>query len=109
MTRYEGSVARGFVRNQWGGIEGAPKTYFFSAEMDFGELAGEVDPGLLGKNAFSVNLLQDNYGAFRENEIKANYADRVRLTERHNLRLGTGVGYQSIRLDGNALTSEEAK
>lgn len=108
LTGYEGSVVRGFVRNQWGGIEGAPKTYFASAELDFGELAGEVDPGLLGKNALSVNLLQDNYGAFRENEITVNYAARVRLTEKHNLRLGTGVSYQSIRLDGNALTTEEA-
>lgn len=108
LTGYEGSVVRGFVRNQWGGIEGAPRTHFLSAELDFGELAGEVDPGLLGKNAFSINLLQDNYGAFRENEITVNYAARVRLTERHNLRLGTGVSYQSIRLDGNALTTEEA-
>ncbi|WP_111672868.1 PorP/SprF family type IX secretion system membrane protein [Algoriphagus litoralis] len=108
LTGYEGSVVRGFVRNQWGGIEGAPKTYFLSAELDFGELAGESDPGLLGKNALSVNLLQDNYGAFRENEVTVNYAARVRLTERHNLRLGTGVSYQSVRLDGNALTTEEA-
>lgn len=108
LTGYEGSVVRGFVRNQWGGIEGAPKTYFLSTELDFGELAGEVDPALLGKNALSVNLLQDNYGAFRENEVTVNYAARVRLTERHNLRLGTGVSYQSVRLDGNALTSEEA-
>lgn len=108
LTGYEGSVARAFVRNQWGGIEGAPRTLFMSAELDFGELAGEVDPGLLGKNALSVNLLQDNYGAFRENEITVNYASRVRLTERHNLRLGTGVSYQSIRLDGNALTTKEA-
>jgi len=108
LTGYEGSVVRGFVRNQWGGIEGAPKTYFLSTELDFGELAGEVDPGLLGKNALSVNLLQDNYGAFRENEVTVNYAARVRLTEKHNLRLGTGVSYQSVRLDGNALTTEEA-
>ncbi|GMQ26620.1 hypothetical protein Aoki45_33030 [Algoriphagus sp. oki45] len=107
LTGYEGSMVRGFVRNQWGGIEGAPKTYFLSAELDFGELAGEEDPALLGKNALSVNLLQDNYGAFRENEVTVNYAARVRLTENHNLRLGTGVSYQSIRLDGNALTTEE--
>ncbi|MBS4040891.1 MAG: type IX secretion system membrane protein PorP/SprF [Flavobacteriales bacterium] len=108
LTGYEGSVVRGMVRNQWGGIEGAPKTYFVSAELDFGELSGELDPALMGKNALSVNLLQDNYGAFRENELTVNYAARVRLTENHNLRLGTGVSYQSIRLDGNALTTEEA-
>lgn len=108
LTGYEGSMVRGFVRNQWGGIEGAPKTYFLSADIDFGELEGEEDPALLGKNALSVNLLQDNFGAFRENELTVNYAARVRLTQSHNLRLGTGISYQGIRLDGNALTSEEA-
>ncbi|WP_035455055.1 PorP/SprF family type IX secretion system membrane protein [Algoriphagus terrigena] len=107
LTGYEGSVVRGFVRSQWGGIEGAPKTYFFNAELDFGELAGEEDPALMGKNAISANFLQDNFGAFRENEIMLNYASRIRLTERHNLRLGVGINYQSIRLDGNALSSEE--
>ncbi|PZV82155.1 type IX secretion system PorP/SprF family membrane protein [Algoriphagus aquaeductus] len=108
LTGYEGSTVRSFVRNQWGGIEGAPKTYFLSADIDFGELAGEEDPALLGKNAVSVNLLQDNFGAFRENELTVNYAARVRLSRSHNLRLGTGVSYQSIRLDGNALTTEES-
>lgn len=108
LTGYEGSVVRGFVRNQWAGLEGAPTTYFLSTELDFGELAGQVDPSLMGKNALSVNLIQDNFGAFRENEITINYAARIRLAERHNLRLGTGVSYQSIRLDGNALNSEEA-
>lgn len=108
LTGYEGSMVRGFVRNQWGGIEGAPKTYFVSADLDFGELSGESDPALLGKNAFSVNMLQDNFGAFRENELTVNYASRIRVSQNHNLRMGAGVSYQSIRLDGNALTTEEA-
>jgi type IX secretion system PorP/SprF family membrane protein len=107
LTGYEGSTVRGFVRNQWSGFEGAPKTYFFSTELDFGELSGERDPELTGKNAVSLNLLHDTYGAFRETELMLNYASRVRLTEKHNLRLGAGVSYQSIRLDGNALTTEE--
>lgn len=107
LTGYEGSAVRGFVRNQWSGFEGAPQTFFFSAELDFGELAGEVDPALMGKNAISLNLLHDTYGAFRENELMVSYASRVRLTENHNLRLGLGINYQSISLDGNALTTEE--
>lgn len=107
LTGYEGSTVRGFVRNQWSGVEGAPKTYFFSTELDFGELAGEDDPTLTGKNAVSVNLLYDTYGAFRETELTVGYASRIRLTEKHNLRLGAGLNYQSIRLDGNALTTEE--
>ncbi|MBN3518965.1 type IX secretion system membrane protein PorP/SprF [Algoriphagus lutimaris] len=107
LTGYEGSTIRGFVRNQWSGFEGAPKTYFISAELDFGELAGEEDPALMGKNAVSANMLYDTYGAFRETELLLSYASRVRLTERHNLRLGVGLNYQSIRLDGNSLTTEE--
>ncbi|OOG76132.1 type IX secretion system membrane protein PorP/SprF [Algoriphagus sp. A40] len=107
LTGYEGSTVRGFVRNQWSGFEGAPQTFFFSTELDFGELAGEIDPALMGKNALSLNLLHDTYGAFRENELMLSYASRVRLTESHNLRLGVGINYQSIRLDGNALTTEE--
>ncbi|MCS5491766.1 PorP/SprF family type IX secretion system membrane protein [Algoriphagus limi] len=107
LTGYEGSTLRGFVRNQWSGIEGAPKTYFFSAEMDFGQLSGEQDPDLMGKNAASVNLLHDSYGAFRETELIVAYASRIRISEKHNLRLGAGFSYQQIRLDGNSLTTEE--
>lgn len=107
LTGYEGSVVRGFVRNEWGGIEGAPKMYFLNAEVDFGELAGEEDPALMGKNAMSMSFLQDNFGAFRESEITLNYASRIRVSERHNLRLGAGINYQTIRLDGYALSAEE--
>lgn len=107
LTGYEGSTVRGFVRNQWSGVEGAPRTYFVSAELDFGEVSGEIDPSLMGKNAVSVNLLQDSYGAFRDTELILAYASRVRLTEKHNLRLGAGVSYQNIRLDGNSLSPED--
>ena len=107
LTGYEGSTVRGFVRNQWSGVEGAPKTYFFSTELDFGELAGEEDPALMGKNAVSVNVLYDTYGAFRETELTLGYASRIRLSGKHNLRLGAGLNYQSVRLDGNSLTTEE--
>ncbi|MGM0945386.1 MAG: PorP/SprF family type IX secretion system membrane protein [Bacteroidota bacterium] len=107
LTGYEGSTVRGFVRNQWAGMEGSPKTYFFSTELDFGQLAGEEDPDLMGKNAVSVNLLHDTYGAFRETELMLGYASRVRISETHSLRLGAGINYQQVRLDGNALSPEE--
>ncbi|MDN3688651.1 PorP/SprF family type IX secretion system membrane protein [Cyclobacterium jeungdonense] len=108
LTGYEGSTLRGFVRNQWSGMEGAPKTYFISAEMDFSEAKGLEDPALMGKNAYSINLMHDTYGAFKETELLVAYASRVRLTSEHQLRLGAGLNYQTIRLDGNALSSEQA-
>ncbi|MDN3204817.1 PorP/SprF family type IX secretion system membrane protein [Algoriphagus sediminis] len=107
LTGYEGSAVRAFVRNQWSGVDGAPRTYFISGELDFGELGGNEDPALMGKNAISINYRQDNYGAFRESEVMLGYASRIRLTEKHNLRLGVGVNYQSVRLDGNELSAED--
>jgi len=108
LAAYEGSMIRGFVRNQWMGWEGAPKTYFISAELDFGQLAGETDPGLLGKNATSLSLHHDTFGAFMESELILGYASRIRLTKTANLRLGAGINYNTVRLDGNNLNTEQA-
>jgi type IX secretion system PorP/SprF family membrane protein len=52
--------------------------------------------------------MHDTYGAFKETELLLAYASRVRLTSEHQLRLGAGLIYQTIRLDGNALSSEQA-
>jgi len=108
LTGYEGSMLRGFVRNQWAGWEGAPKTSFASAELDFGQLSGEASGDILGKNAAGVSILHDQYGAFAETEFVASYASRIQIGERSNLRLGAGVSYKNVRLDGNSLTTEQA-
>lgn len=107
LSAYEGTMLRGFVRNQWAGWEGAPKTYFLSAELDFGQLAGELDPALLGKNAVSLTLLHDGYGPFTETELIVGYATRIRLSEFTNLRMGVGINYNTVRLDGNNLNTEQ--
>jgi len=101
-------MLRGFVRNQWAGWEGAPKTYFASAELDFGQLSGEASGDILGKNAAGFSILHDQYGAFAETEFVASYAFRIQIGERSNLRLGAGVSYKNVRLDGNSLTTEQA-
>jgi len=98
-------MVKGLVRNQWAGWEGAPKTYFVSAELDFSDLGGS---GELGKNALGINLLSDEYGAFRETELILSYSTRVRVSEQAGLRLGAGLNFNSIRLDGNSLTTEQA-
>jgi len=105
LTAYEGSMVKGLVRNQWAGWEGAPKTYFVSAELDFANLGGSGD---LGKNAVGVNLLSDEYGAFTETELILSYATRIRVSEKAGLRMGAGVNINSIRLDGTRLTTEQA-
>ena len=105
LTAYEGTMVKGLVRNQWAGWEGAPKMNFVSAEIDFANLGGNSD---LGKNAIGVNLLSDEYGAFTESELILSYATRIRVSEKAGLRMGAGLNINSIRLDGNRLTTEEA-
>jgi type IX secretion system PorP/SprF family membrane protein len=108
LAGYDGSMLRGFVRNQWAGWEGAPKTYFISAELDFGQLSGEPDPALLGKNAISLSMFRDSYGAFAETELILGYASRIRLSQTTNLRLGAGINYNTVRLDPSKMTTEQA-
>lgn len=105
MTGYDGSVVKGFVRNQWAGWEGAPKTYFVSAELDFSDFGSSGD---MGKNAIGINLLSDEYGAFRETELILSYGTRVQVSRSASLRLGAGINVNQIRLDGTNLTTEEA-
>ncbi len=108
LTGYEGSMLRGFVRNQWAGWEGAPMTYFASAELDFGQLSGEAYGDVLGKNAAGFSILHDQYGAFAETEMVVSYASRIQVGKQSNLRLGAGINYRTVRLDGNNLTTEQA-
>jgi type IX secretion system PorP/SprF family membrane protein len=105
LTAYEGSMVKGLVRNQWVGWEGAPKMNFVSAELDLANLGGSSD---LGKNAVGVNLLSDEYGAFKETELILSYATRVQISEKAGLRMGAGLNINSIRLDGTSLTTEQA-
>ncbi|WP_304516825.1 PorP/SprF family type IX secretion system membrane protein [Cecembia rubra] len=106
LSGYEGATVRGFVRNQWVGMDGAPKTYHLSAELDFAQFGPFPEPALMGKNALSFNFLHDQYGPYQENEMILAYASRIRLSNSTNLRLGAGLNYNNVQLDGNVLTAE---
>ena len=107
LTGYEGSSIRGFVRNQWVGFEGAPKTYFASVELDLMDLSANKDPLKANKNTVGFNFLNDQYGVFAETEMIANYSSRIRLNEMTGLRLGAGINYKTIRLDGTRLSPDQ--
>ncbi|MBW3469746.1 PorP/SprF family type IX secretion system membrane protein [Arthrospiribacter ruber] len=108
LTGYEGSNFRGFVRDQWSGFEGAPKTYFASAEFDLADFNSAPDPSTAGKNAVGLNLMHDRYGAFVDTELMLSYASRIQLSDKANLRLGVGLNYNTVRLDGNSMTTEQS-
>lgn len=107
LTGYEGSAVRGLVRNQWTGFEGAPQTYFLSAELDPMEISDSPHPSLMGNTAVGLNLIHDNFGPFRQTEMLLSYGARVRISRTTNLRLGVAANYSNVRLDGNNLTTEQ--
>ncbi len=79
--------ATGLYRNQWGGIEGAPKTSTFTIDMPVNkERVG------LGLQVFNDQLGLENYtGAF------LSYAFRIKISDRSTLALGLQGGATSFR------------
>lgn len=107
LSGYQGSSVKTLVRNQWGPLDRNPRSYFVGGDLDFSDLSGTPDSSVEGKNAMGVSLLADGHGAFKENQLQINYASRIRVSEKANLRLGAGLFYQAVRLDGNLLTFEQ--
>ncbi|WP_299700402.1 type IX secretion system membrane protein PorP/SprF [uncultured Pontibacter sp.] len=115
LTGYEGSMLRTFYRNQWTGFEDAPKTLFFSGELDLADLDKSADrtrhyqyrdsrTGYMGaQHAFGLIALQERFGPTRETQLGLNYGTGVRLSESLTLRFGTSLTYNNFRLDGNSL------
>ncbi|MBD1398870.1 PorP/SprF family type IX secretion system membrane protein [Pontibacter sp. JH31] len=117
LTGYEGTMLKTFHRNQWSGFEGAPKTFFASAELDLADLSAWKRSDLSktkrhdfydrqagAKHAFGLAVLQDQFGPFSESQVHLSYASRIRLSERLSLRWGGAATYSAQRLDGNKLT-----
>jgi type IX secretion system PorP/SprF family membrane protein len=79
--------ATGVYRNQWGGIEGAPKTASFTIDAPVNK-----EKFGLGLQVFNDQLGVENYtGAF------ATYAFRIKIGERSTLSLGIQGGATSFR------------
>ncbi|QPH39299.1 PorP/SprF family type IX secretion system membrane protein [Pedobacter endophyticus] len=72
----------GFYRNQWTGIEGAPKTLSFAIDA----VANKGNVGL------ALNALSEKLGAQRTFSAFANYAYRVRMNNDGSSRLSFGIG-----------------
>jgi type IX secretion system PorP/SprF family membrane protein len=115
LTGHEGSVLKTFYRNQWTGFEDAPKTLFFSGELDIADLNKSTDrtghyqyrdsrKGYKGaRHAFGLIAMQDRFGPTRETQLLLSYGTGIRLSEAISLRWGTAMTYNNFRLDGNSL------
>ncbi|SIT77757.1 PorP/SprF family type IX secretion system membrane protein [Pontibacter indicus] len=115
LTGNEGSMVRTYYRNQWTGFEDAPKTLFFSGELDLADLNKTTDKtshyqfrdsrsNYMGaQHAFGLIALQERFGPTRETQLGLNYGTGVRLSQSLSLRFGTSLTFNNFRLDGNSL------
>lgn len=115
LTGSEGSMLRTYYRNQWTGFEDAPKTLFFSGELDLADMNKTTDrtrhyqyrdsrSNYMGaRHAFGIIALQERFGPTRETQLGLNYGTGVRLSQSLSLRFGTSLTFNNFRLDGNSL------
>ena len=115
LTGNEGSMLKTYYRNQWTGFEDAPKTLFFSGELDLADMRRTTDRTRhyqyrdAGSNytgaqhAFGLIAFQERFGPTRETQVGLNYGTGVRLSQSLSLRFGTSLTYNNFRLDGNSL------
>lgn len=108
-------MLRTYYRNQWTGFEDAPKTLFFSGELDMADMNKSDDrtrhyqyrdsrSGYMGaQHAFGLIALQERFGPTRETQLGLNYGTGVRLSQSLSLRFGTSLTFNNFRLDGNRL------
>lgn len=88
-----------FYRNQWTGIEGAPKTVSLAVDA----IANNGNVGL------ALQISSDMLGAQRNQSVYANYAYRIRMNDDGSSRLAFGLGVGAIQLgiDGSMLNPND--
>lgn len=87
------------LRNQWVGLDGAPKTAQISID-------GILDPQTT-KHGVGVQITADKLGAQSSTSATLNYAFRLQLdgADTRRLSFGLGVGVAQYSLNGSALTT----
>ncbi|WP_029286530.1 type IX secretion system membrane protein PorP/SprF [Pedobacter sp. R20-19] len=90
-----------FYRNQWTGIQGAPKT--MSVAID--AIANDGNVGL------ALQISSDRLGAQRNQSIYANYAYRIPMNKDGSSRLafGLGIGVVQLGIDGAMLNPNDVE
>ena len=77
------------IRDQWGGLEGAPTTQTFSIH----------GPNLNDKSAFGLNVMRDVIGISNYSKIDLNYAYRISFNKEAMLSFGLNVGLNQFKDD----------
>jgi len=85
-------------RDQWSGLDGAPKTFTFNAHTPFGENVG-----------LGISVIADKIGPVKEQNLNVDYAYKIKLGGEHRLAFGikAGATFNNIGLTGIVVDNAE--
>jgi type IX secretion system PorP/SprF family membrane protein len=84
-----GICANLMYRDQWVGVDGAPKTIFFNGDLPVKFLHGGI----------GLNIMQDQIGPFKELDVRLEYAYHFYNIGPGNLTIGGQLGFFNTKLD----------
>ncbi|MGI4874160.1 MAG: PorP/SprF family type IX secretion system membrane protein [Janthinobacterium lividum] len=94
-------------RQQWTGIEGAPRTYYVSANSSLGSLYTQKKRTLYdwrkGFHAIGGIIYRDETGPTSATAVYGSYTYNLALTRTMRLALGASLGVQQYAIDGSML------
>ena len=94
-------------RQQWAGIEDAPRTYYVSGNISLGNQGGKLLKGnnLSGKSGHGVGFIamKDQTGPLSWTSFYVSYAYHMQISQDFMVSLGASGGFQQFYLDGSQL------
>jgi type IX secretion system PorP/SprF family membrane protein len=102
LTGNEGSTVKSFYRDQFDGSDEAPTTLFVAGEFNLSNIKGKGAAGGLS-HAIGVSLLDDNYGALKNNRLALSYNAGFKLSKTLRLHAGAAVTYDHNKFDNSGL------
>ncbi len=99
-------VKAGF-RQQWAGIDDAPRTSYLSGQMSFGQQQGKLLKGnnVGGKSGHGLGfiVMKDQTGPLSWTSAYLSYAYRMQISTEFMVSFGASGGFQQFLLDGSRL------
>ncbi len=87
--------ALALYRNQWSGIDGAPRTIYVNAHTPF---AGK-------RNGLGIGITSDEIGKVNTNAVDLSYAYRIKLGDGNTLSLGVSGRLEQLRIKWSESTT----
>jgi len=92
-------------RTQWTGLEGSPRTFFFSAHTPLHKISDEYeDTKALPFHGGGIAVIGDRIGPFNRTNAKLGYAYHLPISKDFIISGGVHAGIQQYQLDLDALS-----